>query len=84
MTIVSAIATPILVLGAAGVMAIIALITTPFVYNPLAFTWSSIVHDLSIWQSWVTKRGLDGKGAEGGKTWAAWWEEVQAWMATTR
>jgi len=52
---------------------IIAIIVPPFLYNPLAFDWASIVADLHTWQAWVGKRGLDGKGKQ---TWRSWWEKT--------
>ena len=51
---------------------IVALLFTPFLYNPRAFYWPTLAKDLHLWVQWVGGGVSDAKGAAA--KWAVWWE----------
>ena len=55
------------------VLICVALVATPFLYNPLVLDPKLLYRDMIVWNRWVSKGGLDGKGTN---SYSAWWESV--------
>lgn len=55
-----------------------ALVAAPFLYNPLVLLPSYLLRDMRMWNKWVSRGGIDGKGDQKGKgqTWNVWWDRV--------
>ena len=49
---------------------VLALLATPFLYNPHSFSFRALLADLHLWEEWVSPRGV---GGDAGQRWAAWW-----------
>lgn len=50
---------------------------SPFWFNPLAFEWSDVSEDLSVWLKWMR-----GDGGNPNQSWEAWFKEENAYFST--
>ncbi|DBA01290.1 TPA: hypothetical protein N0F65_001795 [Lagenidium giganteum] len=52
---------------------------SPFWFNPLAFEWSDVSEDVSVWFKWMR-----GDGGNPNQSWEAWFKEENAYFSTLR